>query len=372
MSSLFEKLLHPLPPQQFLDEYWGRKYLHCAASPESPRQPVIPVDAFDRLLQSGILPAGFVDVIRQGVTISAENWSMRSNSGNDQIRVASAERLLELYRSGATLILNRTEASVPEIRHLCRDLASALHAGIHANSYITPPAAQGFPKHTDSHEVLVLQIAGRKSWKVYEDGNVTDVPLTPGDVLYLPRGTPHEASTEEEPSVHLTIGIYPVYGYQLIEELARIASRDAKLQRPVPVHPGSPDVPWLSGEMDRILQEGSGSLIRNLWQAVIEKQDTGWDGRLTDMLYLHALGPDSLVQRRPEIAALRHQEDAVIRVEFAGSQTSVPAFLGGAVDRILESEPFRVRELPGLMTSEQKIEMVRTFVSNGLLEIIRA
>lgn len=88
-----------------------------------------------------------------------------------------------------------------------------------ANAYLTPPGkSQGFAPHYDDIEAFCLQLEGQKRWKVYaplrpserlprassEDYRpssllgvtpVLDVVLSPGDVLYMPRGWIHQACT---------------------------------------------------------------------------------------------------------------------------------------------------------------------------------
>ena len=80
--------------------------------------------------------------------------------------------------------------------------------------------------HHDTHDVLVLQVAGEKRWLLYdpllelplkhqryskslgEHGEPTDdLVLRAGDTLYLPRGWLHQAETSDTDSLHLTIGI---------------------------------------------------------------------------------------------------------------------------------------------------------------------
>jgi hypothetical protein len=80
--------------------------------------------------------------------------------------------------------------------------------------------------HYDDVEVLVLQLEGTKSWKLYhpslslprahsgdfdhsEIGEpFRTVDLQPGDLMYLPRGVIHEARTSDTTSVHMTISVY--------------------------------------------------------------------------------------------------------------------------------------------------------------------
>lgn len=78
-----------------------------------------------------------------------------------------------------------------------------------ANVYLTPPDSQGFAPHWDDIEAFVLQLEGKKQWKLYKPRNSNEVlprfsskdfgqeedslellmsvVLEPGDLLYFPR-----------------------------------------------------------------------------------------------------------------------------------------------------------------------------------------
>jgi hypothetical protein len=95
------------------------------------------------------------------------------------------------------------------------------------NIYLTPPGAQGFRTHYDTHDVLILQVQGEKSWRTWPtpwvqfanehtplrgEPKPTEAPqshmLRAGDVLYVPRGVLHDAASQgAQSSLHLTIGL---------------------------------------------------------------------------------------------------------------------------------------------------------------------
>ncbi|KAI3900832.1 hypothetical protein MKW92_038411 [Papaver armeniacum] len=112
-----------------------------------------------------------------------------------------------------------------------------------ANAYLTPPRSQGLARHYDDHRVFTCQLLGQKGWvvsprqtsllpRLYEPlhhltgsdvGNdafeCKQFLLQEGDILYIPRGCPHEAYTVADDglpeiddvstgsSLHLTLGI---------------------------------------------------------------------------------------------------------------------------------------------------------------------
>ena len=91
-----------------------------------------------------------------------------------------------------------------------------------ANAYLTPPGAQGFARHSDTHDVFVFQTHGRKQWEVVDsDGTVRDVLLEPGLSMYLPTGTPHSARSQDVMSLHVTLGINRPTWRDLLRGLSR-------------------------------------------------------------------------------------------------------------------------------------------------------
>lgn len=149
----------------------------------------------------------------------------------DQVR---DDAVLSLFADGATVVLQGLHRLWDPIRDLAADLADELGHPVQVNAYITPPQSQGFDPHYDTHDVFVLQVAGRKHWRVHAPVLVDPMPdqpwgqvaddvaaraaeqpqidtiLTPGDCLYLPRGFIHSATALAEISVHLTFGIHNV------------------------------------------------------------------------------------------------------------------------------------------------------------------
>lgn len=156
-----------------------------------------------------------VMVVRQGV-----RWG--------ETRVPSFDEMRGLHAEGWTLVARNAERHDEGLAALARDFAADFGAPINIHLYGSPPGQKGFGWHYDVEEVFVLQTRGRKTyrlrkntvhpWPVLEtmprdlqfEREITPVmecALAAGDWLYIPSGWWHVATTGEEASVTLAVGV---------------------------------------------------------------------------------------------------------------------------------------------------------------------
>ena len=132
------------------------------------------------------------------------------------------------YQEGCSIRLLNPQTYSRNVWKLCSVLQEHFHSFVGANVYLTPPNSQGFAPHYDDIEAFILQLEGKKIWKVYSPldeettlprfssknfkrKDLTSPPintfeLEPGDLLYFPRGFIHEGrTTPNEHSLHITI-----------------------------------------------------------------------------------------------------------------------------------------------------------------------
>jgi hypothetical protein len=152
-------------------------------------------------------------------------------------------RLLARHDAGGSLVVSQFHDLHAPLAQFCRGLEKVFLHPVQANIYLTPPGAQGFRVHFDTHDVLVMQVSGAKSWRVWDDipfplpsratpwankqspaGAPHALTLNPGDALYLPRGVMHEAAaqTGDAPSLHITIGFLEASIADMLRELLEI------------------------------------------------------------------------------------------------------------------------------------------------------
>lgn len=203
----------------------GTQWRHFpATNPDRYRHllSVADLDAFLRTDAARTPRVGMADAGRKGgAGVPYEEFT--DNNGRVDL-----PRLLQRFDRGGTLVVSQFHEMHEPLGRFCRGLEKAFLHGVQSNIYLTPPGAQGFRPHFDTHDVIVMQVSGEKKWRVW-DGTPFPVPtrrtpwanqheglgephtftLKPGDTLYIPRGVIHDAMAQEvgEPSLHLTIGL---------------------------------------------------------------------------------------------------------------------------------------------------------------------
>lgn len=170
----------------------------------------------------------------------------------------NADYVYQQFLEGKTVRFKGVHRYLPRVAGFADDLSSALAVEVRANLYLTPEGGQGLDAHYDSHDVVVLQCAGAKRWRIYADfspaaplpragvlrfepgrykpGRIDrEIRMTAGDVLYVPRGVMHKAWTEEGDSLHVTFSLNtPSLGELMIRALELAMEEDVGLRCAVP------------------------------------------------------------------------------------------------------------------------------------------
>ncbi len=240
------KLVEPLSLDEFLGEYYDRRPVHLPGSPERSRS-LLTHERIASLLRDGDEASGSVISFPLSTEGAAED------------PVAAYTAYID---AGYPVILNSPRGASSEIDRICTDLGRELQAHVWPNVYATGTAGAPLNIHFDLHDVLVVQVEGEKDWRIssLRADRPLDVPemrptaevaieamrekalasvamtftVKPGDVVYIPRGQFHMATTPRGRSLHVTFAMRPLSGYDLAQALCRLALSDPKLRDYLP------------------------------------------------------------------------------------------------------------------------------------------
>ncbi|XP_018610592.2 ribosomal oxygenase 2 isoform X1 [Scleropages formosus] len=221
-SSLFQSLITPLERDQFFQEYWEKKPLFLQRrDPDvaAYSQSLFKLSELKELCGYGLEYARDLNVCR---CVNGKKKVM-----NRKGRVIYSQLEKDFNQRRATIQFHQPQRFKDELWRIQEQLECFFGCLVGSNIYLTPQESQGLPPHYDDVEVFILQLEGEKHWRLYEPtvplareysleseeriGSPThDITLKPGDLLYLPRGTIHQADTPAGAthSTHLTISAY--------------------------------------------------------------------------------------------------------------------------------------------------------------------
>jgi ribosomal protein L16 Arg81 hydroxylase len=247
-------LLAPITPERFLAQHWERRPLHISRTTPGYYDPLLTKQTIDTAIASGGLRFPGIQLAKGGGFVMPEAFTRSIRAGDDIFTgVPILERVREEYQSGATISLPGFHRAWPPLGALTAAIEAQMSHPVHTNIYLTPGAAAGFTPHFDTHEVFVLQIAGTKHWVIYPPpielphrsqpfdprlavnaAPLLEFDLTPGDLLYLPRGFVHTTTTPASFSLHVTLGITVYTWVELLADWAHASRHDPALRHALP------------------------------------------------------------------------------------------------------------------------------------------
>jgi len=71
------------------------------------------------------------------------------------------------YIDGCSIIVNHADFHYEKIAELCTNLQQTF-PHVYANAYLTPAGSHAVKAHADDRDVLVIQVKGKKKWRVYK------------------------------------------------------------------------------------------------------------------------------------------------------------------------------------------------------------
>lgn len=233
-------LLGTIEPKTFFKENFGRNLVHIPAAGKNRFSDLFSMKDFNNLLNYSHLTYPRVRVTDNKNTVHKydliEDVDRYFNNKNDDI---DREKLLYAVARGGTIIIDKIYELNPLLDMFIDSLRKETNIRFGANGYFTPSGSMGVNPHFDRHDVFAIQLSGSKKWYYRDDHRVLSQPmrkqavpvfgegwnevvLQPGDVLYVPRGLWHCTRTDDENSLHIAVGCYPL---TLADWLGRVTAQ---------------------------------------------------------------------------------------------------------------------------------------------------
>ncbi len=348
---------------------------------------LLSVEEVEGRVTSGGLRFPAFRVVKEGETYSLDDyaedvsWSPAPFSGTARVERVAAE-----FERGATIVLQALHVHHPPLASFCRDLERELGHPAQTNAYYTPPAAQGFKVHHDTHDVFCLQVSGEKRWLVYPPvlelplkgqkytpelggpgGAVLDVTMRAGDTLYLPRGWLHQAMTSDTASLHLTVGVSVSTWLDALQAaLKETAREEVELRRGVPADGEAPDG-LLELLARRLTPEAVSSRGR---RSFVRSRRPVREDAFDQVRGLEELDVETPLERRETVIFDLVVGEEAATLSFEGRDLRLPARIGTELEFLATAEgSFRLVDLPGGLDDAGRLVLGRRLVREGFLRI---
>ncbi|KAM6992016.1 ribosomal oxygenase 1 [Tautogolabrus adspersus] len=221
-SKLFQWLINPIPAKTFFKETWEKKPILVQRKNPHYYKGLFSTAEFDRILRR--------EDVQYGVNLDVTSYTNGKRETHNPPGRALPFTVWDFYESGCSLRMLNPQAFSSNVWNVLSILQEQFGSMAGANVYLTPPGTQGFAPHYDDIEAFVVQLEGKKHWRVYNPRTedevlpvlsspnfdqadigkpILEVVLEAGDLLYFPRGFIHQGDClPDAHSLHITVSSY--------------------------------------------------------------------------------------------------------------------------------------------------------------------
>jgi ribosomal protein L16 Arg81 hydroxylase len=386
-----KSLISPLQMDVFLSEYWEQHPLIISRKRSDYYSSLFSIQALESIVSGKCNDVSSIGVFNKSQLYFQLSTDRNSNDDYNINEVYNA------YAQGNTISLNNLQFNCQPLSELCRNLELFFNYSANISCYLTPKKSQGVLPHYDTHDVFILQIDGAKLWRIYDSfmslpleehrkpvspeeiGHpIHEIRLAAGDLLYIPRGYVHEALTSEDSSLHLTVGIHPFKLADLVDIAIALASRQhVSFRKSLPIgFLNDRDIATtLKHQLQELLEFLSDNTnveetIEQLAKKFVTQMVPFPDGHFAQLSDLDSIDLETIVKKRDGMFCHIFKEEDAIAIQFPGNVVKGPISIEVALYFIAESGEFSVRSIPGSLSENGKLTLVRRLVREGLLKCV--
>ena len=390
MQVSFEWLVDPVGPATFFSRYYEREPLLISRNDPKRFEALLSVAAIDRFLATSTPCHPEVFLVDAARKLGAEDYTLP----HSEDAALDLPRVYELFRGGATISIRHMHERIPELAALCRAVEKVFSAHFQTNIYLSPPNAQGFGTHFDSHDVFVLQVAGSKVWTLNDTlielplhgqnfekekhipGPVTrEMTIRAGDLFYCPRGLFHAARSADEISLHITLGLMgKTWADVMVEAVSTACLSSPAFRANLPAGFADADFDTVQAEAqfrsliaDFARTAELGPVLQRFVQDFVTSRRPHLSGALEELADAPPVTIDTAVEPRPHLIYRLRQDGDKIVLLFGSATIAFPAFVRDSLRFALQAQRFVVGDVPGRLDDAGKLVLVRRLIKEGLL-----
>ncbi|MEE6474984.1 hypothetical protein FKM82_010564 [Ascaphus truei] len=254
-DSLFKWLISPITPGYFFRDIWEKRPALIRRHNINYYSGLFSTSEFDQILRE--------NNVQFGVNLDITSYTDGKRETHNPPGRALPLVVWDYYQNGCSLRMLNPQTFSLTVWNVLSTLQELFGSMVGANTYLTPAGTQGFAPHYDDIEAFVVQLEGKKHWRVYcprqnserlpqfssvnfSDDDlgepVLETVLEAGDLLYFPRGFIHQGDClPDAHSLHITVSSYQrncwvdLLGKLLPAALQVAAEEDVEFRKGLPV-----------------------------------------------------------------------------------------------------------------------------------------
>ena len=382
-EALLAETLAPLSTDQFFDSV-GKACLDAKGSTDHPRRQLFGDDPKSTVL------AGFRTHSNR-LEHHAKSPKQPPPAPRD---VSSAEEFEDLIRSfherGYTVVVPDVVPLAQRLQRFARALEYMLRQPVSASLFWSAAGAQSIV-HYDKRDNIIVQLKGEKRWYISTDPpglqnrwkqvgeplpqlqrhRILDV--TPGDLIYIPRGTPHTVESTTE-SLHLAILFEPItLRDAIIAAVDHLSDGDRMFRETAVMREGEGELSGLSdtvvGGLERLLTQCRSEDFLKSAMDLRASRMTADLPALARPSVAPTVNRDTRVRQSP--LAIAHLRPSFASLDFSlpGGHIAVHPGVAAELEFIASTDTFRIADIPGAAGDDVKIALVKRFIESGFLEV---
>jgi ribosomal protein L16 Arg81 hydroxylase len=382
---------------EFFATYFTKRPLFRPGALAGDMSEILSVADLDDIVHEEGLRSSLFRMLGRGVLAAGPALTSRLDlrrEGKAFDDALDADKIYAHFRSGKTLIHAGLNHTRPNLRRLCAVLTEKFAAPSEAVAFLTPAATQAGTVHSDPSDVYIIQLAGAKHWQVWptperrragEDREyalselpqpILDVVLRPGDVLYLPYGTPHVAAAKEQLSLHLTmVALTPTWSRLLLQVLETVLDEDEDFWSVPQVGGSSAVLDAMARDKLTVLAARLGRLDTRSALRRVVNAGRAYAGVVQGSYFQELAAVDRIdtgtkVSGVPDTATFHDVTDGASYVTINGNKIKMREGAAVALQSASDGAPFRAGDFLSDSGPHESLSMVKQLIRLGALRIV--
>ena len=178
-----------------------------------------------RHLNNPLLHPDWLYIKQDGVRVQLEKFCFYKTVQNKQLNFIDKDVINNEINKGAAVVLEGIDLLDPVVNEFVTRLDDSLPCVLsNAEIFFSQQDNEAYEGHCDADDVLVVQLAGKKTWNLYAPQQrryagiqnlneqqlgpvMQEINMRPGDAIYLRAGVPHRCVTSAPFSMHMSFDL---------------------------------------------------------------------------------------------------------------------------------------------------------------------